>query len=201
MVLPLISGRAPTSSAAATAAPEEMPTGMPSSRATARAVSKAASLLTVTTSSITERSRIAGTNPAPMPWILCGPGWPPDSTGESSGSTATIRSDGLRGFSTWPTPVMVPPVPTPATNTSMLAVGVVPDLLGGGAAMDFRVGRVVELLRDDRARDLAARAPRALAMAPRMPCGPAVSTSSAPSRASILRRSIDIVSGMTRISR
>ena len=33
---PSISGRAPTSSAAATAAPEEMPPGMPSSRASAR---------------------------------------------------------------------------------------------------------------------------------------------------------------------
>ncbi|RYE82890.1 MAG: pyridoxal-phosphate dependent enzyme [Hyphomicrobiales bacterium] len=25
-----------------------------------------------------------------MPWILCGPAWPPDRTGESSGSTAII---------------------------------------------------------------------------------------------------------------
>ena len=28
-------------------------------------------------------------NPAPMPWILWGPGLPPDSTGDSEGSTAT----------------------------------------------------------------------------------------------------------------
>jgi hypothetical protein len=56
--------------------------------------------------------------PAPMPWILCGPGSPPDSTGEASGSTAIMRSDGLRAFSTWPTPVMVPPVPTPEMTIS-----------------------------------------------------------------------------------
>ena len=31
-----------------------------------------------------------GTKPAPMPWILCGPGSPPLSTGESVGSTATM---------------------------------------------------------------------------------------------------------------
>ncbi len=90
---------------------------------------------------------------APMPWILCGPGLPPDRSGESSGSTATILSDGRRGFSTWPTPVMVPPVPTPATKTSIFAAGVVPDLLGRGAAMDLRVRRIVELARDDRAGD------------------------------------------------
>ncbi len=54
-----------------------------------------------------------------MPWILCGPGWPPESTGLSSApSTATMRREALRGFSTWPMPVMVPPVPTPETTRS-----------------------------------------------------------------------------------
>jgi cysteine synthase len=41
----------------------------------------------------------------------------------------------------------------------------------------------------------------ALVMAPRMPPGPGVSTSSAPRKDSILRRSSDIVSGITRIRR
>ena len=40
----------------------------------------------------------AGTKPAPMPWILCGPGLPPDSTGESAGSTATIFRLGQPGL-------------------------------------------------------------------------------------------------------
>ncbi len=62
-------------------------------------------------------------NPAPIPCILCGECCPPDSTGLSSGSTATIRNEGLRGFSTCPTPVMVPPVPTPATKKSILPPG------------------------------------------------------------------------------
>ena len=56
--------------------------------------------------------------PAPMPWIGCGPRCPPESTGEASGSTATQRNDGLRALITSPTPVMVPPVPMPATRMS-----------------------------------------------------------------------------------
>ena len=59
-------------------------------------------------------------NPAPMPWILCEPGGPPDNTALSSGSTAIIFRPGLRGFKTEPTPVRVPPVPTPLTTTSTL---------------------------------------------------------------------------------
>ena len=55
-------------------------------------------------------------NPAPMPWILCGPGGIPESTAEVAGSTATTCVLGLRSFSTSPTPVIVPPVPTPATR-------------------------------------------------------------------------------------
>ena len=53
-----------------------------------------------------------------MPWILCGPGLPPESTGESAGSTAMALNDGLRALSTSATPVIVPPVPTPATRMS-----------------------------------------------------------------------------------
>ena len=155
MFLPAISGRPPTSSAAATAAPEEMPTGMPSS---SRAACGRCRRRSRCRPSPPRRSRSgrgpSGTKPAPMPWILCGPGWPPERTGESSGSTATIRSDGLRGLSTWPTPVMVPPVPTPDDEDVDAAVGVVPDLLRRGAAVDLRIGRVLELLRDDRVGDL-----------------------------------------------
>ena len=55
-----------------------------------------------------------------MPWILCGPGAPPESTALSSGSTAIIFKPGLRAFSTAPTPVNVPPVPMPLTTASIL---------------------------------------------------------------------------------
>ena len=54
-----------------------------------------------------------------MPWMRCGPGRPPESTAEPRGSTATTCRLGLtcsRRYS--PTPVIVPPVPTPATSTS-----------------------------------------------------------------------------------
>jgi hypothetical protein len=62
---------------------------------------------------------MAGMKPAPMPWIGCGPRWPPESTGLASGSTAITLSAGLRAFSTSPTPVIVPPVPTPDTKMSI----------------------------------------------------------------------------------
>ena len=58
--------------------------------------------------------------PAPMPWILCGPGVRPDSTAEPAGSTATTMRSGLRALRCSPAPVIVPPVPTPQTSTSSL---------------------------------------------------------------------------------
>ncbi|MNT91591.1 hypothetical protein D3C72_2327170 [compost metagenome] len=63
--------------------------------------------------------------PAPMPWILCGPGlisWPANAwlmTGESVGSTATVViALPLVFLIKRLTPVSVPPVPTPAIKTS-----------------------------------------------------------------------------------
>ena len=37
---------------------------------------------------------------------------------DGSRPSLALRTDGLRAFSTCPTPVVVPPVPTPATTTS-----------------------------------------------------------------------------------
>ena len=61
---------------------------------------------------------MSGTKPAPMPWILCGPGAPPDRTGLSSGSTAIALKPGLRALRTEATPVSVQPVPTPLIRKS-----------------------------------------------------------------------------------
>ena len=77
--------------------------------------------------------------------------------------------------------------------------GVVPDLLGGRYAMDQRIGRVLELLRHDRAGDFVEQCRGRVATAPAMPRSPGVSSSRAPSSFSILRRSSDMLSGMTRI--
>ena len=52
----------------------EMPQVMPSSLWSRRAISIASSLETVTISSTSDRSSTSGLKPAPMPWILCGPG-------------------------------------------------------------------------------------------------------------------------------
>jgi creatinine amidohydrolase len=80
--LPRYSGRPATFAAAHMLAPLLMPTINPSSLASFRAHSKASSLVTVTTSFTRVVSRFLGTNPAPMPWILCGPGEPPLITAE-----------------------------------------------------------------------------------------------------------------------
>ena len=45
--------------------------------------------------------------------------------------------------------MIVPPVPTPETSTSIAAVGVVPDLRPGGLLVDRRIGRILELLRQE----------------------------------------------------
>ena len=111
--MPAASGRRAISSAATTAAPDEMPDNRPSSVASRRAISIACSLETFTTSSISDVSRISGMKPAPMPWILCLPGLPPEMTGLSAGSIAIALKLGFLAFSTWATPVSVPPVPTP----------------------------------------------------------------------------------------
>ena len=116
-----------------------------------RTVANASSFSTVMISSRRLTSRIAGTNPAPIPWIGCGPLAPPDSTGDAAGSTATSCTEGLRSFSTWPTPVIVPPVPTPATTMSTRPSVSDQIVLGGRLAVNRRVGGVLELLGDEEA--------------------------------------------------
>src|SRR5690606_22748193 len=93
--LPGPSSRA-ISAATNTLAPAEMPTRSPSSRASRLDTTSASRSSTVRRSVITERSRISGTKPAPMPWILCGPGGRPDKTALRAGSTPTTRHSGKR---------------------------------------------------------------------------------------------------------
>ncbi len=113
---PAASGRLAISSAACSAAPQEMPHSTPSRRAARRAASSASSSSTGMISSSSLRSSTGGTKPAPMPWILCGPGRPPDSTALLAGSTAITLTSLSRSLRNEPAPVIVPPVPTPATR-------------------------------------------------------------------------------------
>ena len=76
--------------AACAFAPALGPTSSPSSRASRRAIFSAATSFTVTTSSTFARSKFPGSKPAPIPWIPCNPGSPPESTALADGSTATI---------------------------------------------------------------------------------------------------------------
>mmetsp|Transcript_92169 Transcript_92169/g.134713 ORF Transcript_92169/g.134713 Transcript_92169/m.134713 type:complete len:223 (-) Transcript_92169:696-1364(-) len=116
MRFPSMPGREPSSTAASTAAPDEMPHSTPSSLASRRAIVIASSEATCMTSSIILISQLPGMNPAPMPWILCGPGAPPDMTGDSLGSTAMVFIPLFWDFRNFDVPVMVPPVPTPPTK-------------------------------------------------------------------------------------
>ena len=90
-----------------------------------------------------------------------------------------------------PTPVIVPPVPTPETITStsplvsfQISSAVVRRWISGLAGFSNCCGIT--------APGVESTISCALAIAAFMPCGPGVSTNSAPSSASILRRSIDI---------
>ncbi len=117
---------------------------------------------------------------------------------DSSGSTATIWTPGLRSLSTWPTPVMVPPVPMPATTTStppsvsaQISSAVVRRWISGLASFANCLTWTAPV---------SAPISSALATAPFMPSEPGVSTSSAPNARSSARRSFDIVSGIVRIT-
>ena len=118
MVLPALSGRSAIWMAAATAAPDEMPTRSPLSEARRFFAAMASSEVMGTISSTTERSKVSGTKPAPIPWILWLPEGLPASTCDSAGSTAMPSTEGFCSFRYLAEPEMVPPVPTPATSTS-----------------------------------------------------------------------------------
>ena len=75
--------------------------------------------------------------------------------------------------------MIVPPVPTPAIKISTLAVGIVPDLFSGRFAVDFRIGRIVELLRNNAVGSCPGKL-FGFFNRPFMPLGPSVSTNSAP---------------------
>lgn len=105
--------------AAKIVAPEDIPIRTPSFSAYNFAILKASSSLTFIIESTTELSYIHGTKPAPIPCILCGPAFSPDKIADFSGSTATTLMLGFNSFNLFPIPVIVPPVPTPATKISI----------------------------------------------------------------------------------
>ena len=100
-------------------APDEMPTPRPSSRASFCAIRIASPSSTAMISSRKARSRIGGTNSSEIPWMRCLPTLhPADSVGELAGSSGWIFTPGTDRFRKRPTPMTVPPVPTPAMNAS-----------------------------------------------------------------------------------
>ena len=51
--------------------------------------------------------------PAPMPWIGCGPGWPPEMTGDCSAPPRRPSDPAIPSSASSAQPVRWPPVPTP----------------------------------------------------------------------------------------
>ena len=200
MRAPAASARAAICSAAHTAAPADMPARIPSRVASSRATEIASSNATVTTSSITDRSSTSGTKFGPMPWMRCPPARPSLITGESAGSTSTTFTSGLRSLSTWPTPVMVPPVPDPATNQSTR-----PSVSRQiSSAVVRRWTAAFASLSNCRARTapgVSATMRFAASTASVMPLYGSVSTSSAPYAFSSVRRSFDMDAGIVSTTR
>ena len=133
-----------------------------------------------------------------MPWILWAPLLPSERTGDPSGSRATILILGFFDFRYSPTPVSVPPVPTPAMKISTLpsvsrqiSGPVVALWIAGLAGLTNWPG--IKLL------GISSASLAAYAIAPFMPWEPSVRTSSAPYAFKILRLSTLMVSGIVRI--
>ena len=126
----------------------------------------------------------------------CGPGAPPVSSGDSAGWTATMRTFGFLSFRTRATPEMVPPVPTPATNTSTWPwvsaqiSSPVWAMCAAGFAGFVNWEAMIAPGRSEAMRSASATA------AETPPLG-SVRTSSAPKARTIARRSTDIEAGMT----
>eukprot|EP00982_Pelagococcus_subviridis_P010918 31036-Pelagococcus_subviridis.AAC.14 len=198
MSFPAFSGRFASSIAASAAAPEEMPTMSPSLRASSFAISIASSLPTWMISSRISVSRMPGMNPAPMPWILCGPGPDPLKTADSFGSTATTLTFGFLDLRYRPVPVTVPPVPTPQTRMSICPAvssqisGPVVSKCTFGFAGFSNCCRMYAFL-------FAAPSSSAFITAPFIPFAGSVRTKSAPNALSKIRRSSDIDAGIVRV--
>ena len=88
---PAFSGRRATCSAAHAAAPGGDPDQQPLLPGQPPGDGERVLVADGMISSTRSASSTGGTNPAPMPWIGCGPFAPPDSTGDAAGSTATNR--------------------------------------------------------------------------------------------------------------
>ncbi len=107
--------------AARRCAPELGPQNRPRVRASLRISATASSLATLTVFWPTRsrwRWKMPGTKPSEMPSIWCRATSPHRMVRDSEGSIANRRTFGLTARRAWPTPIRVPPVPTPCTKAS-----------------------------------------------------------------------------------
>mmetsp|Transcript_21180 Transcript_21180/g.73075 ORF Transcript_21180/g.73075 Transcript_21180/m.73075 type:complete len:269 (-) Transcript_21180:2-808(-) len=134
-----------------------------------------------------------------MPWILCGPLCPPESTADSSGSTAMIWRFGCSGLRYCPHPVSVPPVPTPAMRMS-ICPAVCSQISGPVVSRcTFGLSGLLNCCSKKPLGPSSLTICSAFETAPPMPLEAEVRMSSAPNAFSSPRRSIDMDSGMVKI--
>lgn len=116
IVFPSFSGRLASSMAAHAAAPEEIPTSMPSLRPISFPVLKESSFVTGITSSYIEVFNTSGTNPAPIPVFCVNRQFRLKAPQRRLVRQRRFGYSVFLNFRYSPTPVTVPPVPTPATK-------------------------------------------------------------------------------------
>ena len=135
-----------------------------------------------------------GDEVAPMPWILCGPGWPPLRIGAPRLDGDDLHV-GLAGLDHLADAGDGAAGADAGDEDVDLAVGVLPDLLGRRLAVDLGVGRVGELRARTPPRSAAISS--ALSTAPFMPGG-RVGEDELGAEGRSRRRSLLIDSGMVR---
>ncbi len=141
-------------SAAATAAPEEIPARMPSSSIRRRAVEMASSLVMATTLSISFRSRLPRNKASPDTLGFCADWFDLFACQRLSDNRRVgwLNGNGnqifftFRAFNIARHPGQRTAGAYAGDKHINLTVGIFPDFRAGGFLMNFRVGRVAELL-------------------------------------------------------
>ncbi len=130
---------------------------------------------------------------------MCGPAWPLESIGEVAGSTAMTCTSSFFDFKYSPTPVTVPPVPTPAMKISTSPS--VSSQISGPVVRRWTFG-LDGLMNCPAMKEssISSASSSALAIAPFIPNAPSVRTISAPYAFNRFLRSTLIVSGIVRMT-
>jgi hypothetical protein len=142
------------------------------------------------TSSTKDSSSTSGTKPAPMPWMRWGPGFPPESTGDSAGSTAMALNSRFLSLINPGNPCNRASGSYSGNEDIHFPIRVLPNLLRSSTPVHLRVGLVHKLLGNESSGCPTWASSFAVLMAPFIPSFAGVRMSSAPRAFSRVRRSM-----------